>query len=168
VVVAVHDPITEAVREHYDRMGVRRDVWYQRNRHYHRYLESQLQAIIPAGSSVLELGCATGNLLNGLSPARGLGIDLSPAMVGAAARKFPHLEFRVGNAEELVLQETFDYVVVSDVVGELSNVAAMLEQIHALSHEGTRLVITFHNPALETVIRLAQRMGLALTPARQN
>jgi glycosyltransferase involved in cell wall biosynthesis/SAM-dependent methyltransferase len=168
LVTAVREPLTEAVREHYDRMGVARDVWYRRNRHYHRYLESQLLAIIPAGSSVLELGSATGNLLNALRPTRGLGIDLSPAMMRVAAHKFPHLEFRVGNAEALVLDERFDYVVVSDVIGELSDVAAMLERIHDLSHDGTRLVITFHNPALETVIRLAQRMGLALTPARQN
>ena len=168
MVAAIGDPLTDAVREHYNQMGELRDVWYRRNRHYHRYLESQLRAIIPAGSSVLELGCATGNLLNVLKPARGLGIDLSPAMVGAAAHKFPHLEFRVGNAEALVLDERFDYVVVSDVIGELSDVAAMLERIHDLSREGARLVITFHNPALETMIRLAQRLGLALTPARQN
>jgi hypothetical protein len=44
----------------------------------------------------------------------------------------------------------------------------MLEGLHAVCHDATRLVLTFHNPALEPVLRLAHRLELAMPPSRQN
>ena len=149
-------------------MAGARDTWYRNNWFYHAHLEQALRAIIPPGCSVLELGCATGNLLAALRPARGVGIDLSPQMVAVARRTHPGLDFRVADAEAFSAPERFEFVVASDLIGELLDISAMLEQVHALSHGGTRLVLTFHNPALEGVLRLAQRLRIAMPPARQN
>jgi SAM-dependent methyltransferase len=156
------------VRAHYDRLAFARDRWYRRNAAYHGYLERALRSVVPAGRSVLELGCATGNLLAALSPARGVGVDLSPAMVDLARRKHPGLSFLVQDAESLELDQAFDVVVASDLVGELLDVAAMLERVQAHCHEESLLILTFHNPALEGLLRMAQRAGLTMPPARQN
>jgi ubiquinone/menaquinone biosynthesis C-methylase UbiE/glycosyltransferase involved in cell wall biosynthesis len=166
---AATDPIKERVREHYDRLATTRDMWYRRSRYYHDHLERTLRAVIPAGSSVLELGCGTGNLLAALQPSRGLGLDLSPEIVKVARRNFPQLEFEVGDAEDFKIPNAnFDFIVASDLVGELEDIAAMLERVREVSNENTRLVLTFHNPALEGVLRGAQRFGWSMAPARHN
>jgi glycosyltransferase involved in cell wall biosynthesis/ubiquinone/menaquinone biosynthesis C-methylase UbiE len=161
--------IKERVRAHYDGVASTRDSWYRRGSYYHDHLERTLQSIIPAGSSVLELGCGTGNLLAAIRPSRGLGLDLSPEIVKVARRNHPQLAFEVGDAEDFEAPAAdFDFVVASDLVGELEDIAAMLERVRAASNEHTRLVLTFHNPALEEVLRVAQRLGLSMAPARQN
>jgi glycosyltransferase involved in cell wall biosynthesis len=124
--------------------------------------------LIPPGSSVLELGCGTGNLLSALKPARGLGLDISAEMIRLARAKFPNLQFEVADAEAFHVDEKFDFVVASDLIGELGDITAMLECFHRVSHESTRLVLTFHSPTLEAVLRMAQRAGLAMAPLRQN
>jgi len=156
------------VRAHYDRLAARRDHWYGRNRGYHDYLEHALRALVPPGRSVLELGSGTGNLLEALQPGRGVGIDLSPAMVELSRRKFPRMRFEVQDAEAIDGSEPFEVIVASDLIGELLDVAAMLERLQAISSAETRLILTFHNPALEGILRMAQRIGLTMPPARQN
>jgi len=107
--------------------------------------------------------------LSALHPARGLGLDLSPECIRIARENHPELEFAVGDAETFELQrEHFDFVVASDLVGELDDIASMLESVRRSSNSDTRLVVTFHNPALELALRAAQRIGWAMRPARQN
>jgi len=117
---------------------------------------------------VLELGCGTGKLLNALDPARGVGLDLSSRMVEIAAAKYPRLAFEVGDAEDLRSREKFDFVVASDLIGELGDINAMFDCFHRVAHDSSRLILTFHSPTLEEVLRLAQRAGLAMAPYRQN
>lgn len=163
------DPIKDRVREHYDSVASTRDAWYRRSGYYHGHVERLVRGLIRTGSSVLELGSGTGNLLAAVAPATGVGVDLSPEIVRIARQNHPRLRFEVGDAEALELSgATFDYVVASDLVGELEDIAAMLDSVRSVSDERTRLVLTFHNPALEGALRLAQRFGLAMAPARQN
>lgn len=117
---------------------------------------------------MLELGCGTGNLLSALLPSRGLGIDISSRMVEIARGKYPGLQFEVGDAETFSADEKFDFVVASDLIGELSDITAMLDCFHRASHGSTKLVLTFHSPTFEEVLRLAQRAKLAMAPVRQN
>jgi glycosyltransferase involved in cell wall biosynthesis len=156
------------IREHYDRLADRRDAWYRRNRRYHDYIERTLRSLIPAGQTVLEMGCGTGNLLEALRPSAAYGIDLSPAMVDICRRKYPSFSFDAQDAEELEGKRRFDVIVASDLVGELLDITATLERVQAVSAAETRLILTFHNPALEGLLRLGQRAGLTMPPARQN
>jgi glycosyltransferase involved in cell wall biosynthesis/ubiquinone/menaquinone biosynthesis C-methylase UbiE len=165
---ATLDPYKDDVRTHYDALAGARDGWYSRNRYYHSQVENAVAAIIPPASSVLELGSGTGNLLNALQPSPGVGLDVSEAMVAAAQRKYPHLAFAVADVERFQLGRDFDFIVASDLIGELGDIAAMLERVHDHCHDQTRLVLTFHNPVLEGVLRLAQRLGVAMRPSRQN
>ena len=166
---AAPDPIKERIRDHYDGLAPSRDIWYRRSKYYHDYVERSLRSLIPAGSTVLELGCGTGNLLAALQPSRGLGLDISPEMLRVARRNHPHLEFEVGDAENFEIPKTtFDFVVASDLVGELEDIAAMLDRVREVGGEDARLILTFHNPALEAALRAAQRAGLSMAPRRQN
>jgi glycosyltransferase involved in cell wall biosynthesis/ubiquinone/menaquinone biosynthesis C-methylase UbiE len=164
----VLDPLKDRVRAHYDQLAPKRDRWYRRNSYYHSEVERRLAMLIPTGSSVLELGCGTGNLLNALKPARGLGIDISSRMVEIASSNHPELRFEVADAECFTTDEEFDFVVASDLIGELGDINAMFECFSKMSHGSSKLVITFHSPTLEEIMRMAQRAGFAMAPFRQN
>lgn len=93
-----------SIAEHWDR-------WKRRNCYYHKNIERLLQFLVAPQSTVLEVGCATGDLLNAVHPIAGVGVDVSSVMVQLAQKKYPHLTFYEMNAEELSLNQHFDYVV---------------------------------------------------------
>jgi len=162
------DPLKDQVREHYDQIAPERDKWYSRNAFYHSAVEQRVRDLIPAGSSVLELGCGTGNLLAAIKPSRGVGVDISTRMVEIARDKYPQLRFEVGDAESLGIDEKFDFVVASDLIGELGDINAMFDSFRRVSHASSKLILSFHSPTLEGILRLAQRTGAAMEPVRQN
>lgn len=153
---------------YFDRIAAERDRWKQRNPYYHRYLERLCGELIPPGSSVLEIGCATGDLLAAVQPRRGVGVDLSPEMVRIAKAKHPHLEFIVGDAEELPLDETFDAVVLSDLVGHLPDIWAAFRRLHKVCRPDTRVIITYYNYLWEPILSLGERIGLKMPQPVQN
>jgi SAM-dependent methyltransferase len=165
--------IKEQRRALTDTQAPHRAKWMRRNRYYYRDLERFFRFVVPPGSRVLELGCGTGELLASLQPSSGVGIDLSPEMVriareGHPAARFPNLEFRVGDAEALDLEGTFDYVVLSNLVGELTDVWAAFRSVRKVAHPETRVVITYFNALWEPLLRLGERVGLKMPQPQQN
>jgi glycosyltransferase involved in cell wall biosynthesis/SAM-dependent methyltransferase len=147
---------------YFDALAAERDRWKSGSAYYHRSIEALCRRFVAPGARVLELGCGTGDLLAALSPDPGgsLGVDLSPAMVERASAKYPALRFAAGDAEALDLGDrTFDCIVVSDLVGHLQDIYAMLRGLHAVCHAGTRLVVTYHNFLWEGALGLAERLG---------
>jgi SAM-dependent methyltransferase/glycosyltransferase involved in cell wall biosynthesis len=160
-------------RAHNDAIAPHRWRWLRRNHYYHADLERFFRFVIPPGKRVLDIGCATGELLAALEPSRGLGIDLSPEMIRIAREqrppaRFRHLEFRVGDAELLRVDETFDYVVLSNVLGEVTDVWKVLREIRRVCHPGTRLVVAYHNALWEPLLRLGERLGIKAPQPHQN
>src|SRR5206468_8508529 len=80
----IHVTHREQVREHYDRIASELDRFRQRHAYYHREIDRYYQFLVLPGSSVLEIGCGTGDTLAALRPARGVGIDLSENMTAIA------------------------------------------------------------------------------------
>ena len=163
----------EEKRAHFDAVADERDKWIARNRYYYDEIHRLLGFIIRPGSSVLELGSGTGQALAALGPSRGLGVDLSPGMVRVAREKhptdrYPGLEFRVGDAEALDLDEKFDYVVMSDLIGELTDVWASFRYLRRVTHPGSRIVITYFSALWEPVLRLGEKLGLKMPQDYQN
>jgi SAM-dependent methyltransferase len=162
---AVHK---ENIRAHYNRLAPEWDRWRQRNRYYHRHLEEYLRFIIPAGASVCELGCGQGDLLAALEPRRGLGIDLSPALVERARQRHPQLEFQVADCETLRLEEQFEYVVLSNVIGDLYDVQQAFESLRRACQPDTRVIITYYNYLWEPVLKIGERLRLKMPQPTQN
>lgn len=139
---------------------------------YKRGLARLARFVVPEGQSVLEIGCGSGDLLAALKPRRGVGIDLSPRAVAAARAAHPHLTFHEGDAETLALPElrgqTFDYVVLSDVLGFLRDVWSALRVLRAVCSPRTRVLITYYNFVWEPLLSLAERAGLKAPIEAQN
>jgi SAM-dependent methyltransferase len=160
-------------RAHSDAMAPGRAKWMRRSGYYYRDVERFLRFAIPPGARVLDVGCGTGELLAALQPSRGLGIDLSPEMIRIArqnhpADRFSKLEFQVGDAEQLVIEEKFDYVVLSNVIGELTDVWDAFRQLRKVCHPGTRVVVVYFNALWEPVLRWGERLGLKMPQPEQN
>jgi SAM-dependent methyltransferase len=158
-------PHKQKIRAHFDRLAPEIDRWRRKSWYYHREIERFAKFVIPAGSSVLELGSGTGELLAALQPREGVGVDISPKMVELARARFPGLEFLVADAESLRLDRRFDYVVVSDLLGHLEDIWTTMRNVRRVMHADSRIVITYYNYLWEPVLRAAELVGQR-TPLR--
>lgn len=152
---------------HFDDLATGRTRW-PRNRYYHRELARFVQSLVPGGMRVLELGSGAGDLLATIGDAGSVGVDLSPAMVERARTAHPGRRFLTGDAESLPLDEPFDCVVASDLVGYLDDVQVAIEQLHRVVSPDSRVVLTWINHLWQPLLRLAQALHLMAPQRRQN
>ena len=135
---------------------------------YHRRLRQLIARLVDPGCSVLELGCGTGSLLRALRPSRGVGIDITARMVELAREKHPEFEFHVGDAEDLSLTETFDYVVLSNLVGYLSDVWQAFRELKKVTHRGSRVIVTYYSFLWQPLLKLSEYLRLRPRQPEQN
>ena len=162
------DRARRQVRLHFDRSeryGAGARVRY---RYYYEDLYGFIRSQVPPGSSVLDLGCGDGTLLASLRPSRGVGVDLSLASLQEARRRHPHLQFVCGDIEEFPLSGSFDYVIVSNVVGYLVDVWNFFRNLSGVVNPSTRVLVAYYNFAWEPLLKLAEAMGLKTRQPLQN
>ncbi len=156
-------------RAHWDAVARRRDTWRGMGIWYHKRLAEIYRFHVPPNSRVLELGCADGRLLAALNPARGVGVDFSPEMIRRARQKHPALEFVQADAHDLsALNETFDFIILADLVNDLWDVQGVLQEIKRLCVPRTRIVINFYSRLWQIPLSVAQSLGLATPNLYQN
>ena len=153
-------PESAAKRDLWNCIAPNKRRWRSRNRTYYQSLSTLFAFLVPRGVRVLEIGCATGELLAELKPLYGVGIDLSPEMVKLASEAFAEYKFLEGDAHHLQIEEKFDYVILSDVVGLLDDVQKCFTELQKVSTPRTRVVITHYSKLWSPVIRLAEKCGL--------
>jgi SAM-dependent methyltransferase len=159
-------------RAEYDRYADEREKWAARNGAYYKAIERLARFVIPRGATVLEIGCGTGDLLAALEPADGVGVDLSPRLVERAQRKHPQLAFYEGDVETMDVSalegRTFEYIVLSDVVGLLGDVWSALRAIRRFCTARTRLLVTYYNFVWEPLLKLGEIAGMKMPIPQQN
>lgn len=148
--------------------GEQREKWIRKNAYYYKCLTTYLKFMIPEGSSVLEIGSGTGFLLEKLKPSRGVGIDVSPEMISYAKEHRGQYSHYLMDAEDISLNESFDYVLISDTVGSFIDVQNVFEQVQKVCNAETRLIITSTNFIWRPVLNLAENLGLKMPQQRQN
>src|SRR5207247_587614 len=135
-----------------DRLAPEREAWKARNAYYYRERARYFAFYIPPGQAVLEIGNGTGDVLEAVSARRGVGCELSPAMAAAAARAGSRFEFCALDNEEIPLDERFDAIVVSGVIGDLTDVQAFLRALRRLCTRRTRLYVDHYNPLWQPLV----------------
>lgn len=123
-------------------------------------LANYYNQLIPGDASVLEIGCGSGELLRLLKARRRVGIDLSEKQVALARQAAPDCEFHVQSAEGLDLTERFDVIAISDTLNFAADVQQILENLHTVSHPGTRLLLNYPSSLWKPVFTLARWVGL--------
>jgi SAM-dependent methyltransferase len=155
----------------WDDLAPRRDAWRKRGSAYHQEIIRLFRFLVPPGRRVLEIGSTTGDLLAALEPSSGTGVDLSPRMVETASAKYPHLRFFQGDAEDLpalLAEEEYDFVLMSDLVGHLSDIWKAFRSVRALASPHTRLVISWYNFLWEPLLKFGERIGLKMPVKDEN
>ena len=89
-------------------------------------------------------------------------------MIALAEQKHPHLEFRVADAESADIEEKFDYIVLSDVVGSVDDLQAVFRRLRPACRAGTRIIISYYNYLWEPLLKLGERFGLKLRQPEQS
>jgi SAM-dependent methyltransferase len=116
----------------------------------------------------LELGCGNGDLLAALDPEHGVGVDFSAKMICAARDRHPQLRFIQDNVDELELSETFDAIILSDLINDLWDVQRVLERCRAWCHPRTRVILNSYSRVWQPVLATARSLRLAVPLCPQN
>ena len=158
----------KALREHFNRLASQRAYWRNKASAYYEDQARYFKFLVPQGLRVLEIGSSLGDLLAALTPSRGVGVDLSEAMVSEANRRHPSLEFLVGDVETLELHETFDVVILADVIGHFLDVEVALTRLHQACTPRTRIIVAYYNSLWEPVLRLGEKIGMKMPQREQS
>ena len=169
----IFDPAGKAYQQtriaHWNLAAQKRDHWQGAGIWYHRRLAEIYCFNIMPNLRILEIGCGDGRLLAALKPARGVGVDFSPEMVHRAMQFHPELEFIHTDAHNLSdLKETFDVVILSDLVNDLWDVQRVFEQIRPLCLPHTRIILNFYSRLWQIPLYVARKLNLATPNLYQN
>jgi SAM-dependent methyltransferase len=130
-------------------------------RSYRRLLVAYFNLLIPADTSVLEIGCGDGELLTHLNARNLTGVDISAKQLERARTRLPHATFLQQAGEELDIPgRTFDTIIVSDTLNFAADVEQLLERLHTVATPQTRLLVNFHNNLWYPLFRVASWLGL--------
>ena len=142
----------------------------KRQQGFHAQILRKLRHHIPQGSTVLEWGCGRGDLLRGLEPSRGLGVELSSKMLEQAHERgaSERLEFRAGDLQEKGVNEKFDAIVLDYLCGYLTDIQKGFEHVRQSCHPRSRLYITSLNNAWKPLFWLGQKLGFVLKQPSSN
>jgi SAM-dependent methyltransferase len=167
------DPAAQAYQQariaHWNDIARKLDSWQGLGGWYHRRLQEIYRFHVSANQKILEVGCAEGDLLASLNPARGVGVDFSEEMICRARERHPALEFLHADAHDLsALNEQFDVIILSDLVNDLWDVQRVFEGLRALCTEHTRLILNFYSRLWQIPLSIARRLNVASPTLFQN
>jgi len=170
---AIFDPAGQTYQKtriaHWDSIARKRDSWQGMGRWYHRRLAEIFRFYIAPNMRVMEIGCGDGRLLAELNPAYGVGVDFSEEMIQRATNRHPSLKFFHADAHDLSsINETFDIIILSDLVNDLWDVQRVLGQVKRLSAPHTRIIINFYSRLWQLTLGIAQTLNLAAPNLFQN
>lgn len=154
--------------EHYNNLASRRDEWIQKSSYYYRHMNEYFSFLVPKNVRVLEIGCATGTVLDHVQPSHGVGIDFSEEMIKIATEKYPQHTFYTMDAEAISLDEKFDYIIISGTIGEMDDIQAFFEKLHHVCHSGTKIIINYYSQLWRGPIKFAESKGWKMPSKLEN
>ena len=98
-------------------------------------------------SSILEVGCGSGDLLAKIDGGRKVGIDFSEEYINWAKDKHTgkNIEFLLMDANDIKLNEKFDLIIVSNLIGFVDDIQNVFEQIKKVCHPNTKVIVQSYN-----------------------
>jgi SAM-dependent methyltransferase len=142
--------------------------WRAKNSYYYRQLDGLYIKNVRPGSRVLHVGCECGDLLASVKPSYGVGIDSDEEAINAARQRFGHLRFEVQDPHALQLEGPFDYILICNSIGNWTDIQRVFEKILPLTHDDTRIIITYYSYLWEGLLRLGSRLGMRRPNRYQN
>jgi len=158
--------------KHFDLIAPKRDIWIKRNSFFHKNDIDHMKFIIPPGSSILDLGCGNGSLLNSLNPSYGVGVDISKEMTDLATSNYPNLNFFNGDVEKIAdlkaIKAKFDYIILSDTLGYLEDCESLFQSLHSYCKPQTRIIVAYYSWRWEPILKLGEFLRLKMPSVEMN
>jgi len=151
-----------AVEKHFDIIAEKYDYFKKKNWYYYTNLKTLYKELIPKQSSVLEIGCGTGDLISEMDANPAFGIDISPEMVKIAQQKHPGIRFEPTTIENFKTENIFEYIFLADVIEHLEDISSTIEAITAISDNKTKIIFTYANPLWEPLLMLLEKLSLKM------
>ncbi|MBC2695327.1 MAG: glycosyltransferase [Desulfobacteraceae bacterium] len=155
-------------RKHWDGVAREIDSMNSWGNYYHKRIAHVYKFLVAPGQRVIEFGCSTGDLLADLKPALGVGVDFSKEMLRHAYQRHPELNFIQCDIHDLCINNTFDVIILSDLVNDLWDVQTVFRQISRLSSNSTRIILNTYSRVWELPLKLAQRLEIRRPTLTQN
>ncbi len=166
----INSELKEETKKAYNGFAGLRSVFRDRNIFYYNELIRYFRFIVPEGRRVLEIGCGDGFVLSALKPSFGLGIDISREMIKTAEKNANNtsLKFIEADIESVTFNETFDFIILSDLLSDLVDVQKALETLRSACDENTRIIINYHSILWEPLLKLSEKFGLKMPQKNSN
>ncbi len=152
----------------FEKIAPERDKWKEKNKSYWEDIENFCSFLVPENASVLEVGCGTGDLLASIQARKKVGIDYSSTMIEVAGKKYPDIDFFVMEAENLIFNEKFDYIIISNLIGYLEDIQKIFFELKKVSHPHTKLIVTYYNFLWQPLLNIAELLNLRMRQPQQN
>ena len=108
-----------------------------------RMAEGLIRILAPLKDErILDMGCGTGDLTAKIarSGARVIGLDISEDMIVASRRKYPTLDFQVGDVKDFKFEEPFDAVFSNAVLHWIDDQAKVIDRVRQILKIGGRFI----------------------------
>ena len=125
-------------------INFKKDKW--RNYYRGKFIAKHLASWKDNGS-ILEIGCANGDILRGIRDFSGwkvFGIETS-SFASKYARDFYHLDVKTGSIENQYPNNQFDFILVNNVLEHVNNPISFLNHVSNLLKQKGRLLLSVPN-----------------------
>jgi SAM-dependent methyltransferase len=136
--------------------------------YYHKSLHRIYKHLVPPHQRILEIGCGQGELLEALEPSEGVGVDFSVEMIRRGSGRRRQLLFIHSDVQDLDVEGTFDFIIMSDLVNELWDVQKVLGSLRRFCYPHTRIVLNSYSRVWQPALAVAKAFGLAHPVLYQN
>lgn len=154
--------------DYFERIAPDQAAYRRKKKYYWDEITNYCNYFAHEDLSVLELGCGTGELIGQIRGNRKTGIDFSEGMIRVARQQFPDVRFEVMLAQQIALQETYDLIILSNLIGYVDDVQALFETLRPLCHERTKVIVNYYNFLWEPFLKFAEWIGMKRKAPRQN
>ena len=158
--MSIYEKKRAIIKEYFNNTAPTRIEYRKRKQYYWESITDYCNFFIQSDSSVLEIGCGTGELIAQINGNQKTGIDFSEAMIDEAKKQYPNLEFVCMPAEEIKLEKKFDVIILSNLVGYLTDIQQVFEELKKVSHDETKIIVTYYNIFWEPLIKFAEFIGI--------
>ena len=140
------------------------------SRFFHHEVNRLVAAQVAPQSSVIDVGCADGSLLEALSPSAAAGIDIDEAVIedahfGKVGATWVSAAIEEVSEAPLVKP---DYIVMSMVLDEVYDAQPVLEKAHEWSGADTRVIVVTYSRLWRPLLRLAEILRLKTKKPYEN
>ncbi len=154
--------------DHFESIAPGYDQYRKRYSYYYNDIVNYCNYFIHEDNSVLEIGCGTGNTISKLNGKRKVGIDYSPKMIQQAKSLYSNVEFHMQDATQINLNEKFDVIILSNVIGYFDNVLDVFMEMKKVCPEQTRIIISYYNYLWEPILKSGETLGLKKKSLQQS